>query len=260
MRRRAMVALVVGGAAAAVTVGTSVRRWIWYGGKTSTPPDEDAMFTVFAPGGRGGFFVKGPIGRVMAKVMPIVERDVYEAVADMLELQPDDELLDIGSGPGAFLATKATQVRRVVGIDPSPVMLHEADQRLADRIAAGTARLVSGSAAALPFDDGEFSAATAIFAPAKPTEVFRVLRPGGRFVMADPDPKMNDDEPGTSWGAPRWGEADYRQMLEGAGFEDLTVRFVGSALLIACRKQPASLPTGTVEADEGERVAGAVSA
>jgi SAM-dependent methyltransferase len=260
MRRRTMVALGLGGTAAAVTAAASVRHWIWYGGETSTRPDEDAIFTVFAPGGRGSFFVNGPIGRVMAKMMPIVERGVYEAVAQMLELKPDDELLDIGSGPGAFLATKAAKVQRVVGIDPSPVMLHEAQRRLADRIAAGTGRLISGSAAALPFDDGEFSAATAIFAPAKPTEVFRVLRPGGRFVMADPDPKMSDKEPSTSWGAPRWGEADYRQMLENAGFADLTVRFVGTALLIAGQKPTASLPNAFVQDDERERVAAAMSA
>ena len=260
MRRRTLVALVMGAAVAAVTVGAFVRRWIWYGTKTSTPPDEDAMFTVFAPGGRGSFFVNGPIGRVMAKVMPIVERGVYDAVAEMLELQPDDELLDIGSGPGAFLATKAAHVRRVVGIDPSPVMLHEAERRLADRIAAGTARLVSGSAAALPFQDGEFSAATAIFAPAKPAEVSRVLRPGGRFVIADPDPKMSDNEPSTTWGAPRWGEADYRQILEDAGFTDVTVRFVGSALLMGGRSRPASIANESVPSDEHEPVASAATA
>ena len=260
MRRRTMVAIGVGGALAAVIVGSMVRRWIWYGGKTSAPPDEDAMFTVFAPGGQGSFFVNGPIGRVMAKVMPIVERDVYAAVADMLELQPEDELLDIGSGPGAFLATKAGHVRRVVGIDPSPVMLHEADRRLADRIAAGTARLIAGSAAALPFDDGEFSAATAIFAPAKPVEVFRVLRPGGRFVMADPDPKRSDDEPSTSWGAPRWGEPDYRRMLETAGFTDLVVRYVGSSLLVAGHKPPHSRPDDVLQVVARAEAASTVTA
>jgi SAM-dependent methyltransferase len=259
MRRRTVLVLAVGGAAA-VGVGGLVRLWIWYGGETSTTADEDAIFSVFAPGGKGAFFVNGPTGRLMAKLMPIVERGVYEAVAEMLDLRPDDELLDIGSGPGAFLATKAANVRRVVGIDPSPVMLHEAERRLADRIAAGTARIVNGSAAALPFDDGEFSAATAIFAPAKLSEVVRVLRPGGRFVMADPDPKMGSNEPNTSWGAPRWGEADYRQRLEDAGFSDLTVRFVGSALLMGGHKPPASRPNRSVHTDEHEGVASAVSA
>ncbi len=248
MRRRTMLALFTGGAAA-VTAGVLARRWMLYGAETGTA-DEDALFTAFAPGGTAAFFCNGLGGRVMAKVMPIAEVGVYETVAEMLDLQPDDELLDIGCGPGAFLATQATQVRRVVGLDPSPVMLHEAERRLAERIAAGTARLVSGNAAALPFDDGEFSAVSAIFAPAKPSEVCRVLRPGGRFVIADPDPKMSSDEPSTSWGVPRWGEADFRRRLEDAGFGDLAVRFVTggafpkwlgyrSALLIAGHKPAA---------------------
>lgn len=259
MRRRTMFGLVVGGAAAAVTVGAWARRWIWYGSETSTPPDEDAIFTAFAPGGKASFFVNGPVGRVMARLMPIVERSVYQAVADMLDLKPDDELLDIGCGPGAFLATKAKDVPQVVGLDVSPVMLHEAERRLADRIADGTARIVSGSAAVLPFGDDEFSAATAIFAPAKSSEVFRVMRPGGRFVMADPDPRRSADEPSTGWGVPRQGEADYRRMLEDAGFTDVTVRSVGSALLMACRKPPASIPSESIQTDEREQVASAAS-
>jgi arsenite methyltransferase len=260
MRRRTMVALVVAGAATAVTVGALARRWIWYGAKTSTPPDEDAIFTAFAPGGQASFFVNGPVGRVMAKLMPIVEKGVYQNVAEMIDVQPDDEMLDIGCGPGAFLATKARDVQRVVGLDPSPVMLHEAERRLADRIDAGTAALVSGNAAALPYGDDEFSAATAIFAPAKPSEVFRVLRPGGRFVLADPDPRMSADEPAVGWGVPRHGEADYRRMLEDAGFTGVTVRFVGSALIMAGRKPPASLRDGSIQTDERERVASAASA
>ncbi len=260
MRRRTVVAIAAGAAIVLVAVGAYVRRWLWYGTKTSTPPDEDAMFTVFAPGGRGAFFVNGPVGRLMARLMPIVERGVYEAAAEMLELRPDDDLLDIGSGPGAFLATKAAHVRRVVGIDPSPVMLDAAGRRLADRIAAGTAAIVSGSAASLPFDDGEFSAASAIFAPARVSEVARVLRPAGRFVMADPDPKTGPNEPATSWGAPRWTEEDYRRMLEDAGFEDIAVRSVGSALLIAGRKGPAAIPDGSIPADERELVASGTGA
>jgi len=72
----------------------------------------------------------------------------------MLDLRPDDELLDVGCGPGAFLATKARHVRRVVGLDASPVMLHEAERRLADRLAAGTARLELGNAAVFPHLSG----------------------------------------------------------------------------------------------------------
>ena len=148
----------------------------------------------------------------------------------MLDLQPDDELLDIGCGPGAFLASKARHVRRVVGLDPSRTMLREAEQRLADRLAGGTARLVPASSAVLPFNDDEFSAATAITAPANLAEVFRVLRPGGRFVFVDEldlDPRKPSSErtagPGVPWS---WTEADTRRVIEDAGFTDLAIRYM----------------------------------
>ncbi len=104
----------------------------------------------------------------------VSQAGMYEVVAEMLDLQPEDELLDIGCGPGAFLASKGQRVRRVAGLDASPVMLRDAERRLADRLAAGTARLVLGSSAELPFGDGEFSAVTVISAPVNLAEVFRV--------------------------------------------------------------------------------------
>jgi SAM-dependent methyltransferase len=133
---------------------------------------------------------------------------------------------------------------RVVGLDASPVMLRAAKRRLADRLAAGTAQLVLGSSEKLPFGDGEFSAITAIEAPANLAEVFRVLRPGGRFVLVDPDPRKTSSEPTVSWGRRRSGEADYRRMAEDAGFTDVTFRYTGGALggelLVSCRKPAAS--------------------
>ena len=154
----------------------------------------------------------------------------------MLAPQPDDELLDIGCGPGVFLADRARDVRTVAGLDTSPLMLREAEKRLADRIAAGTARLVLGNAVALPFGDSEFSAVTAIFAPAKHAEVFRVLRPGGRVVVADNDPRKSPSEPAFGWGRRRWTETDHRRMAEEAGFVDITFRYEGSYLLASGRK------------------------
>lgn len=66
---------------------------------------------MYAPDGRYGFLGNGPIGWVIARIIPIAEPDVYDAVAEMLRPQPDDELLDIGCGPGAFLATRARDAR-----------------------------------------------------------------------------------------------------------------------------------------------------
>lgn len=136
------------------------------------------------------------------------------------------------------MAAQAQSVRRVVGFDASPLMLRAAARRLADRIADGTVELELGNAAALPFGDGTFTAATAIYAPASAPEVYRVLRPGGRFVVADPEPARAPAESvGTSDRRRRMGEADYRQMLDNAGFTGLVFR-VGRGGLFAHGRKP----------------------
>ena len=190
------------GATAAVAGGAILRGRREGQGSEALPPDDDAMFTMYAPGGKYAYWCNGPTGWLMAKAIPRMEAGLYETVAEMLDLQPDDELLDIGCGPGAFLAAKAQHVRRVVGLDVSQVMLREAERRLADRIAAGTAQLVTSNAAELPFEDGEFSAVTALNAPIKHAEAFRVLRPGGRLVFSDPDPRRVAERAGSELGGP----------------------------------------------------------
>jgi ubiquinone/menaquinone biosynthesis C-methylase UbiE len=174
--------------------------------------------------------------------MPLSHQGVYQGVADALELGPDDELLDIGCGPGAFLAQHARIVPRVTGLDTSQVMLHEARARLADRVDAGTARLVHADSALLPFDDAEFTAVTAITAPVNLAEVLRVLRPCGRFVVVDELPadprKASPRRTGTLW---RLDEADTCAAVRDAGFIDLVVSYRGAARItdnriISCRK------------------------
>ncbi len=245
MRRSTKLALVAGGTTAAVAAGAFARGRRAGHGSDEPLPDDDAIFTVYAPGGRYDFICNGPVGWVTSKLMPIVEAGVYQAVAEAIDLQPDDELLDVGCGPGGFLAARARHVRRVVGLDASPLMLREATRRLADRLDAGTARLVLGTAAELPFGDGEFSAVTAIFAPVSHAEAFRVLRPGGRIVFADPSPRRSPSDPASSWGTRVYDEADHRRMFEDAGFTDVTVRYRGAPpirgeLLVFGRKPSAS--------------------
>ena len=230
------VTVIAAGTLAAVGAAAFARSRLRARRSEAPTPEEGSQFTVYAPGGQYGFLANGPVGQVIARIMPMMQADVYDTVAEMLDLQPGDELLDIGCGPGAFLATKAWDARKVVGLDPSATMLRAAEPKLAERLQAGTARLVTGSAAELPFGDGEFSAITAIFAPFDHAEAFRVLCPGGRFVLADNDPRKTPSEPASRWGRQRWTEAEHRQTLQDAGFADPTIRGKGAYLFVSCRK------------------------
>ncbi len=127
---------------------------------------------------------------------------VWGRLLDGLNLRGDEQILDLGCGRGALLISAALRVPagRAVGVD-----LWRSDQSgnspratLANATAAGVAGWVevqTASITALPFPDGSFDVvisnvvvhnltaaadrATAI------DEAVRVLRPGGRLLIAD---------------------------------------------------------------------------
>ncbi len=153
----------------------------------------------------------------------------HQAVAQLLDLQPGDVLLDITCGSGLFLRRQAAQVRRVAGLDHSGVQISLARRLLRQRIDAGTAEVVEGDAAALPWPENEFSAVTCncLFCLAEAeravAEMYRVLRPGGRLVLAtdyhdDPAAARQQER---EWGWRAWTEPELRALLEKAGFTEV---------------------------------------
>ena len=177
----------------------------------------------------------GPLGWISAHTVLNAGSDSYPAVADALQLGPDDSLLELGCGAGGFLAGQADWVQRVAGIDLSDIQVGLARKRLNERIAAGTAEIVHGDAAALPWPDASFTVVTCMSVfeafpdpPRVVGEVFRVLRPGGRAVLnigerVDPGTQTHRVLNGTAW---VWAEEDVREMVEQAGFADVAIQYV----------------------------------
>lgn len=124
---------------------------------------------------------------------PAKYRMRWDAVLRMLQPQPGDRVVDLGCAAGAHALRVAPLVAEVVGVDNSPAAIDAARRRGADcpnvrfevADACDLASLDSGSfdkAMAIDFLEHIDDAALDRLQHA----VWRVLRPGGRFVFYTP--------------------------------------------------------------------------
>jgi SAM-dependent methyltransferase len=120
---------------------------------------------------------------------PTHHRPSFGAVLSALQLQPDDVLLEIGCGGGAFLEQALRRGCRAKAIDHSPEMVALAREVNAAAIGEGRVEIVQGEAEQLPFADDTFTSAamTQVFffldAERVLAECRRVLRPGARVAV-----------------------------------------------------------------------------
>ena len=125
----------------------------------------------------------------------VPDREVEDAIVGLLGHDGLDAVLDAGTGSGRMLELLAPHIRRGVGIDVGPEMLAIARDRLA-RAGAANCQVRLGDVYRLPLPDGSpvqgFDAV--IFHQllhflddplAALREAARVLKPGGRILIAD---------------------------------------------------------------------------
>lgn len=135
---------------------------------------------------------QGMLGRLGGWLMSL-DRGLPAWVLDLLEINPSDAVLEVGSGPGVGVELAAARAYEgwVVGVDPSETMLEMARRRNRARIEAGRIELCLGAIDKLPFDEATFDAAmtlNSLHLWPDPVgglrEVRRTLRPGGRIAVA----------------------------------------------------------------------------
>jgi ubiquinone/menaquinone biosynthesis C-methylase UbiE len=118
------------------------------------------------------------------------------------------DVLEVGFGTGLNLPHYPTQVRRITTVDPNAGMHRLAKRRVRKSKIRVDQRLVSSER--LPFEDNRFDCAVSTFTLCSIVdvgqslgEVYRVLRPGGRFLFLEhglsPEPNVQKWQRRLNW-------------------------------------------------------------
>ena len=147
------------------------------------------------PTGRAGLEALG-YDPYLIRVLPESVAAAYCGVGNPFSLgpiHPGDIVLDIGCGAGVdsiFAALMAGPSGKVTGIDLVPEMLERAKENA--RLSAFNINFLEGSAEDLLFPDNTFDVVISngvfnlVVDKVKAlSEVYRVLKPGGRFMLSD---------------------------------------------------------------------------
>lgn len=189
------------------------------------------------------------------------------------EVRPGEVVLDLGSGPGldCFLAAARVGPQgRVIGVDMTPEMIERA-QANARRGGFHNVEFRLGDIEDLPLPDASvdlvISNCVINLSPDKPRvfrEAFRVLRPGGRIVVADivlegelPEPLRQSVEAYTGCVAGALQRDEYLAALRSAGFQCVEVLretdYFGPARSITVRARKPQNPDNGGSGSSGPR-------
>lgn len=180
---------------------------------------------------------EGEAGAQMLARMNESHAAVTEWALGFFQMQPDDDVLDIGCGGGATLARLAGRVPEghLTGLDYSEVSV-EATRRY-NPVLIETDRLdvLQGSVEQMPFDDESFDRIVTVesfyFWPdpeANLCEVRRVLRTGGQFLLvADiydtPDLSAEERANIERYELQNPTPEEFQRLFQAAGFREIAI-------------------------------------
>ncbi|MGP8077727.1 MAG: methyltransferase domain-containing protein [Thermoplasmata archaeon] len=163
----------------------------WFSHRTVAP-----LFRAVSPEGLGDWLtdrrVRRPAGPVARETYanPTFHWPNFLLILDRIALRPEDRLLEVGCGGGAFLHKALESGCRATAVDHSPEMVRLAIEQNREAVASGAVTILEGEASQLPVPDGAFTCAVMTgvigFLPdpgAALKEIHRALGPGGRVAI-----------------------------------------------------------------------------
>jgi ubiquinone/menaquinone biosynthesis C-methylase UbiE len=173
-----------------------------------------------------GLFGRVVVGRVLNRGNAAMN----ELTRQLLELVPDDRVLEVGFGGGDLIDRMAPALTtgRIVGVDFSPDMTALCAKRFAPLVRAGRLELRCGPVETLPYADGSFTKActvNTIYFWSDPVgalrEMRRTLVPQGRLVVTFNPPATAGKLPYTKHGFTLYEPDQVRALLRDAGGRDV---------------------------------------
>jgi SAM-dependent methyltransferase len=156
-----------------------------------------------------------------------------------------DDVLEIGPGLGVTTRLLAAKVPRLTALEVDPVL---AERLRGAYLTNSTVDIETGDGAAMPFDEGRFSAVVCFtmlhHVPSRAAqdrlfaEANRVLRPGGLFAGSDSRLSLRFRLYHVFDTMVVVDPATLPDRLDAAGFTDIAVQAVPSALRFRARKEP----------------------
>ena len=139
---------------------------------------------------------KGLLGKLAGHLMARMDKPSNDWAISLMNIQPDDHLLEIGFGPGMAIK-KVSEIASngfVAGIDFSETMLEQARKVNASAIESGLVELKYGEVSSIPYGDELFDKVFGInIMYVLPDlqkaikEMWRVLKPAGQITFCMPE-------------------------------------------------------------------------
>ncbi len=191
------------------------------------------------------------LSRVYDRINPFIwNEQMRDDAIGMLDIQPDDTVLDVGCGTGFATEGLLEKAEHVHGLDQSPHQLAQAFEKLGKR---GPVQFYLGDAERLPFGDDQFdvvwSSGSIEYWP-NPVqaleELRRVGKPGGQVLVVGPDyPNSTIFQKAADAIMLFYDEAEADRMFREAGFEEF-----GHSIQQASANSPRAITTVAHVPDE----------